>query len=72
MWSDVAYDLRLSQVGKRYRVSHSKARRGWADLLRPALDGFPSIALGRGEASETVWTTDLSHEYVTINADYRS
>ncbi len=30
------------------------------------------IALGRGEASETVWTTDLSHEYVTINADYRS
>lgn len=30
------------------------------------------IALGRGTASETVWTSDLSHEYVTINADYRS
>lgn len=30
------------------------------------------IDLGRGVASETVWTTDLSHEYVTINADYRS
>lgn len=30
------------------------------------------IDLGRGMASETVWTTDLSHEYVTINADYRS
>jgi glutamate N-acetyltransferase/amino-acid N-acetyltransferase len=30
------------------------------------------IALGRGNASETVWTCDLSHEYVTINADYRS
>ena len=30
------------------------------------------IALGRGEASDTVWTCDLSHDYVTINADYRS
>jgi len=30
------------------------------------------IALGRGEASETVWTSDLSHDYVSINADYRS
>ncbi|MGL4666623.1 MAG: bifunctional glutamate N-acetyltransferase/amino-acid acetyltransferase ArgJ [Saezia sp.] len=30
------------------------------------------IMLGRGDASATVWTCDLSHEYVTINADYRS
>jgi glutamate N-acetyltransferase/amino-acid N-acetyltransferase len=30
------------------------------------------IGLGRGNASETVWTCDLSHDYVTINADYRS
>ena len=30
------------------------------------------IGLGRGKASETVWTCDFSHEYVTINADYRS
>jgi glutamate N-acetyltransferase/amino-acid N-acetyltransferase len=30
------------------------------------------VLLGRGEASETVWTCDLSHDYVTINADYRS
>ena len=28
--------------------------------------------LGRGEATQTVWTCDLSHEYVSINADYRS
>jgi len=28
--------------------------------------------LGRGQASHTVWTCDLSHDYVTINADYRS
>lgn len=30
------------------------------------------ISLGRGEASEAVWTCDFSHDYVTINADYRS
>lgn len=30
------------------------------------------IALGRGDACETVYTCDFSHEYVTINADYRS
>jgi glutamate N-acetyltransferase/amino-acid N-acetyltransferase len=30
------------------------------------------VGLGRGTASDTVWTCDLSHEYVTINADYRS
>ena len=30
------------------------------------------VLLGRGAAADTVWTCDLSHEYVTINADYRS
>jgi glutamate N-acetyltransferase/amino-acid N-acetyltransferase len=30
------------------------------------------VDLGRGNARETVWTTDLSHEYVRINAEYRS
>ena len=30
------------------------------------------VQLGRGAAMETVWTCDFSHEYVTINADYRS
>lgn len=30
------------------------------------------IALGRGAHSETVYTCDFSHEYVSINADYRS
>lgn len=31
-----------------------------------------NINLGRGTEVETVWTTDLSYEYVRINADYRS
>ena len=30
------------------------------------------IQLNLGQAQHTVWTTDLTHEYVTINADYRS
>jgi glutamate N-acetyltransferase/amino-acid N-acetyltransferase len=30
------------------------------------------IDLGRGSAEQTMWTCDLSHDYVSINADYRS
>jgi len=30
------------------------------------------VLLGRGQARDQVWTCDFSHEYVTINADYRS
>jgi glutamate N-acetyltransferase/amino-acid N-acetyltransferase len=30
------------------------------------------VCLGRGLATETIWTTDLSHQYVTINAEYRT
>ena len=30
------------------------------------------VVLGRGDAADTVWTCDLSYDYVKINADYRS
>jgi len=30
------------------------------------------VVLARGEAQATVWTCDLSHDYVSINADYRT
>ena len=30
------------------------------------------VELARGDAAATVWTCDLSHDYVSINADYRS
>ncbi|MDP3619538.1 MAG: bifunctional glutamate N-acetyltransferase/amino-acid acetyltransferase ArgJ [Ramlibacter sp.] len=30
------------------------------------------VVLGRGAEADTVWTCDFSHDYVTINADYRS
>lgn len=31
-----------------------------------------AVELSRGEASAVLWTTDLSHEYVRINSEYRS
>ena len=31
-----------------------------------------SVCLNRGESKEEIWTTDLSHEYITINAEYRT
>ena len=31
-----------------------------------------TVDLNAGDAAETVWTSDLSHEYVTINAEYRT
>jgi glutamate N-acetyltransferase/amino-acid N-acetyltransferase len=30
------------------------------------------VELGRGSVERTMWTCDFSHEYVSINADYRS
>ncbi|RMH52801.1 MAG: bifunctional glutamate N-acetyltransferase/amino-acid acetyltransferase ArgJ [Zetaproteobacteria bacterium] len=38
-----------------------------------ARDAFTiRVDLGMGEASATVWTGDLTHDYITINAEYRS
>lgn len=31
-----------------------------------------SIDLGMGKEKATVWTGDLTHEYITINAEYRT
>ena len=30
------------------------------------------VDLGIGVAKSTVWTCDLTHQYININADYRS
>ena len=42
-----------------------------ARVMKPA-EITIHIDLGRGSAATTVWTCDLSHDYVSINADYRS
>jgi len=31
-----------------------------------------NVDLGMGKGASTVWTCDLTHQYITINADYRS
>jgi glutamate N-acetyltransferase/amino-acid N-acetyltransferase len=43
---------------------------GQAVMRRP--DITIRVQLGRGRASAQIWTTDLSYEYVRINAEYRS
>lgn len=44
--------------------------KGQAEMNKAEID--IGIQLGRGDASATVWTSDLSYEYVKINAEYRS
>jgi glutamate N-acetyltransferase/amino-acid N-acetyltransferase len=39
-------------------------------FAQPEIDVRVELGLGAGAA--TVWTTDLSHDYVSINGDYRS
>ncbi len=39
-------------------------------MQRPAFT--VRISLGMGEAKTSVWTSDLGHEYVRINSDYRT
>lgn len=43
---------------------------GQAEMNKPAID--IRVNLARGAARETVWTSDLSEDYVRINASYRS
>jgi len=61
-------DVWVAQDGARHRnyreEDGQRVMRGAEILVR--------IVLGRGAARATVWTCDLSHQYVSINADYRS
>lgn len=43
---------------------------GQAEMNKPAITVI--VDLAQGDAQERIWTSDLSHGYVTINADYRS
>lgn len=57
-------------------VEHGARAKSYTEAQGQAVMSQAEIAininLGRGEVAETVWTTDLSYEYVRINADYRS
>ena len=47
-----------------------KEAEGAAYMKNPELDITCELGIGEGKA--TVWTCDLTHGYITINADYRS
>ncbi|MEE4281891.1 MAG: bifunctional glutamate N-acetyltransferase/amino-acid acetyltransferase ArgJ [Pseudomonadales bacterium] len=65
LWLD---DVRVAQDGL---MAQSYSESLGAAVL--AQDEFTvTIELGLGTAEETVWTTDLSYEYVRINAEYRT
>jgi glutamate N-acetyltransferase/amino-acid N-acetyltransferase len=57
------------------------AEKGWRNPAYREEDGAAymlqqdlviGIDLGLGKASRTIWTCDLTHRYIDINADYRS
>ena len=52
-------------VAKRYTEEQGQAVMARTDIM-------VRILLGRGIRQATVWTSDLSHEYVKINAEYRT
>ena len=60
-------EIQLVEAGTPLGYAESDAA---ARFAQPQLDVRVEIGLGRGSA--TVWTTDLSHEYVSINGDYRT
>ncbi|HEY4039275.1 MAG TPA: bifunctional glutamate N-acetyltransferase/amino-acid acetyltransferase ArgJ [Burkholderiaceae bacterium] len=61
-------DVWVARNGARhpdYREEDGQRAMGGAEIL-------VRIVLGRGGCAASVWTCDLSHGYVSINADYRS
>jgi glutamate N-acetyltransferase/amino-acid N-acetyltransferase len=60
-------DLELFRDGGPYDVNEERAS---ALLAQP--DVAITIDLGQGAEAVTIWTCDLSHDYVSINAHYRT
>ena len=58
-------------VAERGWVSDSYTEDAGADYMRRA-ELEIGVDVGVGQGSATVWTCDLTHGYITINADYRS
>lgn len=64
------------KLGAELQLLDSGAPTGYAEDDAMAIFAQPEIdvriELAQGNGSATVWTCDLSHEYVSINADYRT
>ncbi|MGL4766877.1 MAG: bifunctional glutamate N-acetyltransferase/amino-acid acetyltransferase ArgJ [Formosimonas sp.] len=61
-------EIHVATAGGRH-PDYTEAQ-GQAVMNRPEIT--VRIVLNRGNETATVWTCDFSHEYVSINADYRS
>ncbi|MCK0714630.1 bifunctional glutamate N-acetyltransferase/amino-acid acetyltransferase ArgJ [Chromohalobacter sarecensis] len=69
--SRIAIDLgEVALVERGGRAASYTEEAGSAVMVEPEIT--IRIHLGRGGVAATVWTSDLSHDYVSINADYRS
>ena len=67
----VALDLDAVRVAEDGMIAPSYTEAAGAAVM--AQDAFTvAIDLGAGPCVETVWTSDLSHDYVRINTDYRT
>jgi glutamate N-acetyltransferase/amino-acid N-acetyltransferase len=64
-WLD---DVRVVEAGG--RAASYREEDGKRVMAKPEIG--VRVALGRGDARATLWTCDFSHDYVRINADYRS
>lgn len=61
-------DVQIVKAGERDNTYTEQ--RGMAVMQQPEVCIL--IELNRGQCQEIIWTTDLSHEYVKINAEYRT
>lgn len=68
-------NIRVS-IGDIYAFEKSGIATGYTEELGAAVMANPEIVitidLGNGDASANVYTSDLSHDYVSVNADYRN
>ncbi|KAI9101718.1 hypothetical protein DFS34DRAFT_427648 [Phlyctochytrium arcticum] len=65
--SDKSTLLHLFKNGEPFDVDETRA----AQILEQE-NIYVRVELGAGDAEATMWTCDFSHEYISINADYRS
>jgi len=69
-------DLYYEAEGKKLHICHNGLDTGYSEEEATALLSCKEVTviadLNAGTESATAWGCDLTHEYVTINADYRS
>ena len=65
-------DLYLDDVHVAVQGGRNPLPRGGRPARDAAAGDHRARAAGARSGGDTVWTCDLSHDYVTINADYRS